>query len=153
MSNYVRGEGNANAKLFVLGEAPGESEDIAQRPFVGPSGELVTEMVELAGVNRRDCWVSNVCKYRPPDNDIKRLSEIGIDLKTEIENLWTEIKSINPNCILALGNTALEATTHFKGIINYRGSILESINYFPKVVPTLHPANLLHQKGGEISNY
>lgn len=138
---------------MVVGEAPGKLEDQLGRPFVGPSGDLVDEMLEIAGVHRSECWITNVVKYRPPENKLRRLPEIGVDLDEQISKLWDEIRQIKPNCILALGGTALKATTGYPKIKNYRGSILESKDGYPKVVATFHPANLLHQAGGEMADY
>lgn len=147
MPNYVKGEGPLHgAKIMAIAEAPGEIEDQYGRPLIGPTGELFNELLQEVGIRREDIYVTNVVKYRPPDNNFKRLREIGVDLSEQVANLWTEIRHIRPNIILALGNEALFATTGKSGINNYRGSILSSRDGSPKVVATFHPSNLLYQK-------
>lgn len=144
--NFVPGMGSPNAKLIVIGEAPGFHEDQARMPFVGPSGKLLDELLELAGVPRSEVYVTNVFKYRPPGNDVKRIGEILTreEIETSYTNLWKEIASYpEANCLLLLGGTALEVITGVKGINKYRGSLLKSINHNKKCIPTLHPANLL----------
>jgi uracil-DNA glycosylase family 4 len=142
MPNYIPGTGDPNAKLAVVGEAGGREEDELSTPFVGPTGKLVDQCLEYAGIDRKNCWLTNVVKYRPPDNDLTRLPEIGVNLEDQIEKLHAELNEINPNCILAYGETALKALTNYKGILSYRGSILPS-KIGIKVVPTIHPAALL----------
>lgn len=141
---FVPGEGSSQTKLLILGEAPGRFEDEAGRPFVGPAGQVLDSWLYNAGISRDEVYITNVLKYQPPQNDFKRLSEIGLDYNKCVAELWLEIKAINPNCILALGAHALEAVTEFKGITKYRGSILPSIKGFPKVVPTFHPAAFMY---------
>jgi uracil-DNA glycosylase family 4 len=144
--NYVPGAGALNTKLMVVAEAPGEVEEIHGKPLVGPTGELFNELLKDAGIDRSDIYITNVSKYRPPNNEFSRLHEIGVDINEQISNLWQEIRTVKPNAILALGDKALQATTNKFGIHNYRGSILPSKEGTPKVVATFHPANLLYQK-------
>lgn len=153
-SVYVRGEGPLDAQLMIVGEAPGYYENLEGRPFVGPSGNLVNQFLREAGIDRSQCYVTNVVKYRPPDNNLGRLKELGITIESGISELYREIQTVNPNCILALGNTALKYLTGRSGkgnkITENRGSILRVIpaaGTDSKVVPAFHPANLLHGEG------
>lgn len=149
MPNYIRGEGplgNVRVELMVIAEAPGAVEEQYGRPLIGPTGELFDELCEAAGISRSELYITNVVKYRPPNNDFSRLHEIGVDLLEQTTKLWEEIRRVQPNCILALGDKALQATTGKTGIHNYRGSILKSKDNQYKVVSTFHPANLLYQK-------
>ena len=173
---YVPGSGNPNARLLILGEAPSYAETEAGRPFVGPSGKELDKLLRLAGIERGNTWLTNVCKYEvPPPSRIKpksfykRAQEAGIDLGQQRIELNEEIQAINPNCILALGGTALWSLTDIKpkthklkneesvkigGIGKYRGSILKSKHIGNKLVATYHPAHLLHSvKGGEFKGY
>lgn len=144
MPNYVPGQGAIDAKIMIIGEAPGQAEDELQKPFVGPSGaELDSLMIDAGHSNWRDkVYLTNVVKYRPPQNDFKRVREV-CNYDEQVTNLWQEIRAIRPNAILALGDNALFALTGKTGITNYRGSILQSIDGIPKVIPTFHPSNLV----------
>lgn len=148
MPNYVPGVGNPKAKLLILGEAPGKAEDEAREPFVGPSGEFLWEILNSLGVNRNEVWTTNVFKYRPPNNQIKRIGEVCNPIE-EIEKLWSEIRDVNPNCILALGGTAFQAIRGHGGILKWRGSILMSKFNDMKLVGTLHPANIIRSAQSE----
>lgn len=141
---YVGGHGPSTAKLAVVGEAPGADEERIGRPFVGPSGQMVDNLLEKGGSHRRQVYVTNVCKVRPPRNDIKALPALGVTIDDFLPQLQEEMNQLQPNCILAFGNTALTALTGKKGIEKYRGSILQCRFGPYKVVPTLHPASILH---------
>jgi len=161
MSHYIPGQGPSTfpdqpVKLMIVGEAPGAVEDQKGIPFAGPSGELLNEMLEEGGIHRRDTYVTNVVKYRPPFNDLNRLPEIGHSLDEGIPQLWDEIRALQPNCILALGNLSLitltgkgrliKKTGKMSGITTYRGSILSSLQGNYKVLPSIHPAALLRSQ-------
>ena len=163
-NNWICGVGPTNAKLMCVGEAPGAQEEAIGKPFVGPSGELLTELLEVAGSSRSQVYITNVVKLRPPNNDLERLGEInnpnrdynspeGIGYKVEdfLPLLWNEIDALKPNCILALGSLACEILTGKKGIKNWRGSIVPCVNFDIKVVPTIHPAALFQRNYGKKS--
>jgi uracil-DNA glycosylase len=142
---YVPGEGSSNAKLAVIGEAPGSEEERTGRPFVGVSGKMVDDLLLSAGCPRPSVYVSNVVKIRPPNNDIKQLHLVGHKIEDFIPQLKAELDALQPNAIIAFGNTALEALTGYKGIEKYRGSILPcTLSQGIKVIPTIHPAAILH---------
>lgn len=161
MANYVRGEGPGEAQLMFMGEAPGQSEDFTGRPFVGPTGQLLDEICREVGLDRRAVYISNVVKYRPPNNMLKRLGEVldhegqPVTIDSQISQMWDEVNAIKPNCIVAFGNLPLKALTGkgngFKGIMKWRGSCIKSQHFDYKVVPTIHPAALLHA-GGELED-
>ncbi len=143
MPNYVAGVGPFNPKLMIIGEAPGRQEDACGIPFVGPSGAILDNILEANGIHRSEVYITNVVKFQPPLNDFKKLDIIGVDLAQSIRDLWDkEINVFKPNCILAVGDEALNAVTGLRGILNYRGSILRGNNGIQKVVPTIHPAAL-----------
>jgi len=155
---YVPGEGSYNSKLLILGEAPSYAETQAKKPFQGPSGRELNRLLKDSGIDRGNCWVTNVCKYEVPSTPkgkrmpfTIRASSVGIDVQQCITELQVEINEIKPNCILALGGTALWALTGKKKISDYRGSIMQVMGR--KMVPTYHPAHLLHQAGGEFKGY
>lgn len=150
MPNYIPGIGAVNPQLMIIGEAPGAHEDRLGEPFVGPTGLILNDLLAKAGMRRGECYITNVVKYRPPLNDFNKLSLIGVSLEDSIEELWNnEIKILKPNCILAVGNKALNAICNLDGILDYRGSILTARDGITKVVPTIHPAALFTRSWGE----
>jgi uracil-DNA glycosylase len=144
-SNYVPGYGCPDAKLVCIGESPGKHECERGYPFAGPTGDLLNQAFNYAGIDRSETYLTNVSKVRPPNNKIADLHLVGTSIEEQLPVLWEELKVINPNCILLLGNTALEALTGLKGIEKYRGSILQTKDG-RKAVATLHPATLLHNE-------
>lgn len=155
---YIPGIGPIGAKLLILGEAPSYEEIESGKPFVGPAGRELDRLLKDAGINRSDCWLTNVCKYQVSPSPRTRAIPFatralndGINLQQQLYDLQTEINSISPNCILGLGGTALWALTGKTKISNYRGSIMSGMGY--KCVNTYHPAHLIHQAGGEIKGY
>lgn len=143
MPNYISGIGSLEPKLLIIGEAPGKYEDEQGIPFVGPTGQMLDSFLFKAGIRRSDCYITNVIKFRPPLNDLKKLHLIGVDIGQSMQELWdNEINKLHPNCILAIGDLALQAVCDCSGILNYRGSILTARDGITKVVPTIHPAAL-----------
>jgi DNA polymerase-1 len=157
-TKYVPGHGPMGAKLMILGEAPSYDEVETQKSFTGPSGRELDRLLKDAGIQRSQCWITNVCKYYVPSSESKqkipfptRAANVGIDIPKQLQELQVEINAIKPNCILALGSTALWALSGKTKISNYRGSILLGMG--SKFVATYHPAHLLHQADTEIKGY
>jgi len=150
--NFVGGYGPSDAELMIVGEAPGEEEDHEGRPFSknGRSGKLARELLKDAGGNFDDCYITNVEKRRPPENKLKNFKSVGRKPFQDIEILRNEVISMEPKCILALGEHAFKAVTGKKGIKKWRGSILSCV-FDPKikVVATYHPAALLRSESSE----
>lgn len=147
---YVGGIGSVAPDLMVIGEAPGRYEDEQGIPFVGPTGKIIDDCLFKAGIRRSDCYITNVIKYRPPFNDLKKLHLINVDIGASMSELWdNEINKLKPKCILAIGDLALQAVCDVSGILNYRGSILTAHDGITKVVPTIHPAALFSRTEGE----
>ena len=155
MPNYVPGIGPFNPKLAIVAEAPGKNENNQLQPLVGPTGQLVNEMLSIAGISRDEVYLTNVCKYQPPFNDMKKLGLINIDLDQCVKELWEELDRVRPNCIIAMGNYSLRALLglpmqwnekkNSHSILNYRGSILLAKDRTTKIVPTIHPAALFNR--------
>jgi uracil-DNA glycosylase family 4 len=158
---YVGGYGNGAAQLMILGEAPIYNEDL---PFSGQAGKELDRLLKDAGINRSECYLTNVCKYEVPANKrgqkpipfLVRAKLAGIDIQQQLSELQVEINELrtkgNLNCILSLGGTALWALTGKNKISEQRGSI--QLGMGVKTVPTYHPAHLLHSvTGGEIKGY
>lgn len=160
MSNYVGGYGPSDGPLTFVGEAPGASEDQKGIPLIGPSGQFLDRTLrevsrEVLGyeVKLDDTYRTNVFKYRPPNNDIKRAEETGHTIEAGIPQLWHELGDIKSNCIVPLGNLSLKVITGkgtgHSGILNWRGSILPTQHLNRKAVPTIHPAALLRAQSGK----
>lgn len=139
---YIPGIGPSNPQLVICGEAGGFYEDRDGIPFNGPTGQLVNEFLGAHGLSREDVWLTNVVKYQPPRNKLKRLGEIGINLAQCKTGVLNEVQSLNPNAVLMVGNISLEAFTGKSGISRYRGSILPTHLPGIKGVASYHPANL-----------
>lgn len=149
MPNYVSGIGSVEPKILIVGEAPGKYEDEQGIPFVGPTGKILDDCLFKAGIRRSECYITNVVKYRPPMNDLKKLHLINVDIGQSMQELWdNEIKPLHPNVILAVGDLALQACCDVSGILNYRGSILTARDGKTKCLSTIHPAALFsHEEG------
>jgi len=159
ISDWVFGSGPSNAKLMLVGEALGKNEEERRLPFVGPAGELVTELLEVAGVKRSSVYITNVVKIRPPYNDLEALhlihnpeTGLGYTVEDFLPLLWNEIEVLEPNCILALGSLACKTLTGKEGIKNWRGSILPCHYTSIKTIPTIHPAALFERARGRASS-
>ena len=99
----VPGVGSANAKILFLGEAPGKKEDACGNPFVGKSGKFLTELLNSIQIRREDVYITNIVKYRPPDNRDPHSTEINDCLPWLLE----QINIIKPQAIVFLGRKAL----------------------------------------------
>jgi DNA polymerase len=144
-TNVVFGEGDPDARLMFIGEAPGEDEDRLGRPFVGRSGELLSRQIAAMGLRREDVYIANVVKCRPPGNRPPTTDEA----QACREHLMQQIRIICPKVIVCLGNPASHAMLHTtEGITTLRGHWRELPTDEPalkgiKVMPTFHPAYLL----------
>ena len=146
-------DGPPNAKIFIVGEAPGGQEEIEGKPFVGGSGRLLNRLLMEVGLVREECRLGNVMRVRPEGNNFSHFySDKQLRIPTQQlldgrEYLKNDIKRCNPNIVMALGNEALKTLTGERGITNWRGSILFSRELGCKTLSTFHPANLLRAWG------
>ena len=138
-TNIVFGEGNPDARLLFIGEAPGREEDLQARPFVGDAGKLLTRLIERMGFERKDVYIANIVKCRPPMNRDPEGDEIDA-CRGFLEE---QIKIINPDVIMSLGRISaltligdakLKITAIRGKFFDYRGIPL---------MPTFHPAYLI----------
>lgn len=136
--------GPLNAKIMFVGEAWGAEEEIYQQPFKGKAGKIFDATLIDAKIKREEVYITNVVNLRPPNNDLKRLNELGRTIESFYPELKQEIETVKPNIVVALGNTPLWALCSKDKITKWRGSVLES-TLVPgmKVIPTLHPSYLL----------
>jgi len=134
----VFGDGNPKAELVFVGEGPGADEDAQGLPFVGRAGKLLTQMIEAMGLQRKDVYICNVVKCRPPENRQPEEDEVG----TCSPFLFRQIEVIAPKVIVCLGAVAAKALLHTNpGISQFRGEWLEFRGR--KLLATYHPAYLL----------
>jgi uracil-DNA glycosylase len=134
----VFGDGNPKAELVFVGEGPGADEDAQGLPFVGRAGKLLTQMIEAMGLQRKDVYICNVVKCRPPENRTPEDDEIT----TCSPFLLRQLEVISPKVIVCLG--AVAARTLLKtnrGISQFRGQWLDYRG--SKLMATYHPAYLL----------
>ena len=142
--NIVFSDGNPNtAKAILIGEAPGENEDLTGTPFVGRAGKLLNEFLEKVGINReKDLYIINTVKCRPPKNRVPTNQE-----KEECSKyLYKQIEIINPKILIFCGATALQSFYKDKiQISKIRGQWLEIRvnNKQYKAIPIFHPSYLL----------
>jgi uracil-DNA glycosylase len=141
-THLVFGEGNPNAEILFIGEAPGFHEDQQGRPFVGAAGRLLSELLASIELQRDDVYTANVLKCRPPENRNPESDEI----ESCMPHLWKQIELINPKVVCSLGNFATQTILEKKvGITKIRGQHFQVRNFF--VFPMLHPAAAFHQGG------
>jgi uracil-DNA glycosylase family 4 len=134
----VFGDGNPKAQLVFVGEGPGADEDAQGLPFVGRAGKLLTQMIEAMGLVRRDVYICNVVKCRPPGNRQPEPDEVAACSPF----LFRQLDSIKPKVIVCLGATAFQTLLQSnRSISHYRGQWLDYRGY--KMLPTYHPAYLL----------
>ena len=137
-THVVFGSGNPKANLMFVGEAPGRDEDLQGLPFVGRAGQLLTKIIESIGLTRKDVYIANILKCRPPQNR----NPLPNEILTCEEYLIKQIKFIRPKIICTLGKFASQTLLRSQETIsklrgnfyNYQGS---------KLIPTFHPAYLL----------
>ena len=136
--HVVFGEGNEKAKIMIIGEGPGANEDLQGLPFVGRAGDLLTKMLLAIKIERKDAYITNIVKCRPPNNRDPKPQEV----KACIHFLKEQIKLIKPKVLLLLGKVA--ANTLFD--LNETMTNLREINLNYEEIKTFisyHPAALL----------
>jgi uracil-DNA glycosylase family 4 len=140
-TNAVPGEGPQDAQIMLVGEGPGEQEDRYGRPFVGPAGHFLNELLEYAGLTREQVFITNIVKCRPPGNRTPKPEEVAACN----DYLIGQIAAIRPKVVCTLGSPALRT------LLDERASISRVHGQPRKVsgilyVPLYHPAAALHQQ-------
>lgn len=153
--------------MLLLGEAPGEEEVRQRKPFVGPSGKFLDDILKISGLQRSDFHCTNVFSERPPNNDLKawtltktELRKLGFsesgrlpphskrflhpEREPELQRLQEELQRIKPEIIIALGGTALWALAGDSRITMHRGSFFQSKDG-ATALATFHPAAVLRE--------
>lgn len=138
-TNVVFGIGDPEASLMLVGEAPGKNEDLEGEPFVGAAGQLLDELLSGIGVDRRDVYIANVLKCRPPGNRDPKEDEID-SCKGYLRE---QIRMIRPDVVVTLGNFATKLLLPTEmGITRMRG---RRFDWWlgATLIPTFHPAAAL----------
>ena len=142
--NIVFNDGNPKSQIMLVGEGPGEKEDIQGKPFVGEAGILLNKMLNAIKIKREDVYITNVVNYRPPNNRKPEISEIN----RYSVFLREHISIINPKILILMGSTAMEAIFGQKLKISkergkWKETIINQKTYLS--ILTFHPAYLLRQ--------
>ena len=142
--NLVFADGNQDAQVMIIGEAPGKTEDKLQKPFVGRAGKLLDDLLRRVSLDRTKVYITNVVNYRPDKNRKPTPEQINEFKKL----LFKHIEIIKPKCILLLGTTAAPAVLSHIGLLGeVRGKWknIKIINSYFDILTTFHPAFLLRQ--------
>jgi uracil-DNA glycosylase len=141
-ANPVFGHGNPKSEIVFIGEAPGQREDEQGIPFVGPAGKFLDELLGTIGLKREDVYITNVVKYRPPENRDPLPEEKELCLPW----LQMEIAIIKPKVLVPLGRHALTSFFAKLSITNAHGKA-HKLTDGMSVFPIYHPAAALHNPG------
>ena len=142
--NLVFADGNQDAQVMIIGEAPGKTEDKLQKPFVGRAGKLLDDLLGRVSLDRTKVYITNVVNYRPDKNRKPTPEEINEFKKI----LFKHIEIIKPKCVLLLGATAATAVLNHEGPLSeVRGKWknVKIIKSYFDILTTFHPAFLLRQ--------
>ena len=138
-SRMVPGEGNPDAAVMFVGEAPGATEDALGRPFVGRAGRLLGELLAEAGLVREDVWITNVVKARPPKNRDPKAPEVAHCMPW----LARELELIRPRLVVPLGRHALKHFAPAAKIGEVHGRVIPGV---PDLFPLYHPAAAMYNQ-------
>ena len=145
----VFGEGRKSSRLMLVGEQPGDREDLAGKPFVGPAGRELDRGLEAAGIERRDAYLTNVVKhFKFEERGRRRIHQTPkrFEIDACVPWLEAELEVVKPEAIVLLGAVAAKALlgSSFK-VTQHRGELLDS-ELAPIVSATIHPSSILRQR-------
>ena len=130
----MKGEGNPNSVVFVIGQAPGSNENNEMRPFIGISGRLLDELLDIASIGRSNAYITSVVQFFPFNNRMPSKEEISLCKPYLIK----QIEVIKPKLIILLGNVATEAVLGIGKVMDNHGSVIKKGKEFYFI--TMHPA-------------
>jgi DNA polymerase len=146
-TNLVMGDGNVDAEIVFIGEAPGKNEDEQGLPFVGAAGKFLNEMLAQAGMGRNDVYITNIVKYRPPNNR----DPLPEEKKVFWPYLLRQLEIINPKVVITLGRHSMEYFLPDAKISQIHGhAVQKKVVYHDgrtfewHIVPLYHPAAALY---------
>ncbi len=134
-TNAVPGEGPIDARIMLIGEAPGAEEDLTGRPFVGRAGRLLDRLLKEAEIERSDVFITSVVKCRPPKNRKPKRDEMDICVSTYLR---PQMSLIEPKVVGLMGNVASQAVLGKQGVTSMHGQVFDD-----KFLVTFHPAAIL----------
>ena len=148
----IFGEGPKRAAMMLVGEQPGDYEDVAGKPFVGPAGKIMDRALADAGIDRSQVYVTNAVKhFKWEPRGKRRIHQKPNSLEITACRPWleSELRIVRPNLVVAMGATAAQAIfgPGFR-VTRERGKVLSS-QLAPKVLATVHPSSLLRQPDEE----
>jgi uracil-DNA glycosylase family protein len=143
----VFGDGSAMARVILVGEQPGDKEDLAGRPFVGPAGQLLDRALELAGIDRDETYVTNIVKhFKWEPRGKRRIHKKPNTVEIAACRPWfeAELRVIKPQVVVCLGATAAQAIIGrtFK-VTQRRGELIYDLPIAHAVMATVHPSSIL----------
>ena len=141
-TQLVMGAGNPNANIVLIGEAPGKNEDEQGLPFVGAAGKFLNEMLASAGMNREDVYITNIVKYRPPNNR----DPLPEEKKAFWPYLLEQLQIIEPKIVVTLGRHSMEYFLPGQYISKIQGppECIQFGDHKIVIVPLYHPAAALY---------
>jgi DNA polymerase len=139
-TQLVFGDGNPSAKIVLIGEAPGKNEDLQGKPFVGAAGKFLNEMLAMIGLKREDVYITNIVKYRPPNNRDPYPDE----KETFLPFLQEQLSIIQPLLIVTLGRHSLNCFMPGLQISQIHGQPKRKDGQI--YLPLFHPAAALYNK-------
>jgi uracil-DNA glycosylase family 4 len=144
-TNLVMGDGNLNAEIVFIGEAPGKNEDEQGLPFVGAAGKFLNEMLAQAGMQRSDVYITNIVKYRPPNNR----DPLPEEKKAFWPYLLKQLQIIEPKIVITLGRHSMEYFLPDMKISQIHGEAkrIQFGDHKIVIVPLYHPAAALYNGG------
>jgi DNA polymerase len=140
-NNIVFGVGNPAAEVMFIGEAPGRQEDLGNEPFIGAAGKLLNELLERSNIKRKDIYIANILKCRPPENR----NPLPAEIEACTAYLREQVRAIRPLVLVTLGNFATRfilrtdaGISHLRGKVHITGAF--------SVLPTFHPAAAIYDR-------
>lgn len=140
-THAVPGDGKASVQAMLIGEAPGEEEDESGHPFVGAAGRYLDHVLEEVGLDRKNFFITNVVKCRPPENRKPRKGEVEVCTSNYLSE---QIELVDPKVIMLLGSTAATHLLGLKSIKAARDRIVEAEGR--RYLVTYHPASRFYRK-------
>ncbi len=140
-TQLVFGAGNPESEIVFIGEAPGKNEDIQGIPFVGAAGKFLNEMLEMIGLKREDIYITNIVKYRPPNNR----DPLPEEKQAFLPYLVEQLKTINPKVIVTLGRHSMDVLLPGLKISQAHGTPIRVKDHV--YLPLFHPAAALYNGG------